>query len=62
MMSHFDRHKDDGLREATGLIHASFVSISDLASSPVIPAIPASVATGTSQQQNSSHSAELRQK
>jgi hypothetical protein len=44
---------DDGLTEATGLIPASFVGISDLASSTVILVITDSVATGNSQQQNS---------
>jgi len=44
---------DDGLIEATGLIPASFVGISDLDSSTVILAITDSVATGNSQQQNS---------
>ena len=37
---------DDGLKEATGQIPASFVGISDLDSSPVILAITDSVATG----------------
>jgi len=53
---------DDGLREATDLIPASFVGVSDLDSSTVILAITDSVATGTSQQHNSSHSAALRRK
>jgi len=44
---------DDGLIEATGLILASFVGVSDLDSSTVTLAITDSVATGTSQQQNS---------
>lgn len=53
---------DDGVREATGLIPASFVGINDLDSSPVTLAITDSVATGTSQQQNRSHYAALRRK
>ena len=43
----------DGLREATGLIPAPYVGISDLDSSTVILLITVSLATGNSQQQNS---------
>jgi len=53
---------DDGLIEATGLIPASSVGISDLDSSTVILAITDSVAIGNSQQQISSHSAAMRHK